>query len=78
MNVKHEFEIGPELQFREESTRRTLEELYAQGKYDSLMDAAQLLNVLWHQQSAIARWLAHEAAENLGEAWQAAQQRGHQ
>jgi hypothetical protein len=35
------------------------------------MAAAELLNTLWHQQSCIAKWLAHEAAENLGEAWEA-------
>jgi hypothetical protein len=33
------------------------------------MDAALLLNKLWHQQSAIAHWFAAEAAENLAEAW---------
>ena len=73
-----EFEISTELKFREESTRRLIEELHEQRKYESLMDVAQLLNVLWHQQAAIARWLAHEAAENIGEAWQASQQRGRQ
>jgi len=35
------------------------------------MAAAELLNTLWHQQSSIAKWLAHEAAANLGEAWEA-------
>ncbi len=65
------FVISPELKFREESTKRVLQELLDDGDLQGLMDAALLLNALWHQQSAIARWFAHEAAENLGEAYQA-------
>lgn len=65
------FAYGQELEFRQEATKRTLQELYEDNDLDSLMDAALLLNQLWHQQTAIARWFAHEAAENLGEAWQA-------
>lgn len=63
------FALSQELQFREEATRRTLQELYEDKDLDSLMDAALLLNKLWHQQTEIARWFAHEAAENLSEAW---------
>lgn len=65
------FVPSQELEFREERTKRVLQELYDDRDLDSLMDAALLLNTLWHQQATIARWLAHEAAENLGEAWQA-------
>jgi hypothetical protein len=64
-------EVSTELRFREESVRRTLQELFEDDDLAGLMDAALLLNSLWHQQTVIARWFAHEAAENLGEAWQA-------
>ncbi len=65
------FVIGQELQFRQEATRRTLLDLHESGDHEGLLSAAMLLNSLWHQQTAIARWFAQEAAENLGEAWQA-------
>lgn len=65
------FAISTELQFREESVRRTLQELFDDDDLAGMMDAALLLNTLWHQQTAIARWFAQEAAENLGEAWEA-------
>ena len=65
------FGISQELEFRQEAIKRTLQELYDDDDLDGLMDAALLLNTLWHQQTAIARWFAKEAAENLGEAWQA-------
>jgi hypothetical protein len=65
------FVVSEELQFRQEAVKRTLQELYDDNDLDSLMDAALLLNTMWHQQTAVARWFAKEAAENLGEAWQA-------
>lgn len=65
------FAVSTELQFREESVRRTLQELFDDNDLAGMMDAALLLNSLWHQQTAIARWFAQEAAENLGEAWEA-------
>ena len=65
------FVVGQELQFRQEATKRTLQELFEAGDHEGLLNTALLLNTLWHQQTAIARWFAHEAAENLGEAWQA-------
>lgn len=64
-------EVSTELKFREESVRRTLQEFFDDDDLAGLMDAALLLNTLWHQQTVIARWFAQEAAENLGEAWQA-------
>jgi hypothetical protein len=64
------FSVPLELELRKESTKRVLEELYDDGDWEGLIAAAELLNVLWHQQAAISRWLAHEAAENLGEAWE--------
>jgi len=69
------FVIGQELQFRQEATKRTLLDLFESEDYEGLLNAAVLLNDLWHQQTAIARWFAQEAAENLGEAWQAGRSR---
>lgn len=69
------FVVGQELQFRQEATKRTLLELFDAGDHEGLLNTALLLNTLWHQQTAIARWFAHEAAENLGEAWQASRGR---
>lgn len=64
------FIVGQELQFRQEATKRTLLDLFEAGDHEGLLNTAILLNTLWHQQTAIARWFAQEAAENLGEAWQ--------
>jgi hypothetical protein len=69
-----EFEIPTEFQFREESTQRMLLELFQENDFEGLLAAAELLNALWHQQASINRWLAHEAAENLGEAWEMSRQ----
>jgi len=63
-----------ELELREEAAVRCLRELYEDRDLDGLLDAALLLNQLWHQQTMIARWFAHEAADNLGEAWAATRQ----
>ena len=65
------FVPSTELAFREEATRRVLQELFDDNDMQGLMDAAVLLNKLWIQQTAVARWFANEAAENLGEAWEA-------
>lgn len=65
------FDVSPELRFREESIKRVLQEFHKNGNVDGLMDAAAMLNQLWHQQIAIARWFADEAQNNLGEAWEA-------
>ena len=69
-----EIVIPVEFQFREESTQRMLLDLYQDEDWDGLMAAAELLNNLWHQQASISRWLAHEAAESLGEAWEMSRQ----
>ncbi len=65
------FVVGQELEFRQEATKRTLLDLFESQDYEGLLNTAVLLNQLWHQQTAIARWFAQEAAENLGEAWEA-------
>ena len=69
------FVVGQELDFRQEATKRLLQELHENDDIDGLMNVALLLNSLWHQQTAIARLFAKEAAENLGEAWQASRDR---
>jgi predicted alpha/beta-fold hydrolase len=69
------FVVGQELQFRQEATKRTLLDLFEAGDHEGLLNTAMLLNTLWHQQTAIARWFAQEAAENLGEAWQGSKSR---
>jgi len=69
------FVVGQELQFRQEATKRTLLDLSESQDYEGLLNAAILLNELWHQQTAVARWFAQEAAENLSEAWQAGRPR---
>ena len=60
-----------ELKFREEATRRSLLDLAKEGDQEQLLKAALLLNTLWHQQTAISRWLANEAMENLADSWEA-------
>lgn len=69
------FVVGQELDFRQEATKRLLQELHENDDIDGLMNVALLLNSLWHQQTAIARWFAKEAAENLGEAWEGSRNR---
>ena len=64
-------EMPLELALRKESIQRLLQSLYEEQEWDSLMQAAEILNAAWHQQSAIAKWLAKEAADNLAEAYTA-------
>jgi hypothetical protein len=45
--------------------------MFEEQDLDGLLAAAELLNVALGQQQAISKWLAKEAADNLGEAWQA-------
>lgn len=63
--------VSEELEFRQEATKRTLLQLFEAQDFEGLLGTAMMLNTLWHQQTVIAQWFAHEAAENLGEAWQA-------
>jgi hypothetical protein len=55
-----------ETELRRETTQRLLLELHSDRQYDELLAAAELLNELFTQQLTISRWLAQEAAENLG------------
>jgi len=71
----NQLEIPLELSLRQETTQRLLLDLYEGEDWDGLLAAAEILNAAWHRQSAISKWLAKEAADNLGEAWQAS--KGH-
>ena len=55
-----------ETELRRETTQRLLLELHSDRQYDELLAAAELLNELFTNQLTISRWLAQEAAENLG------------
>jgi hypothetical protein len=65
------FVVAQELQFRQEATKRTLLDLFESGDHEGLLNTALLLNTLWHQQTAIARWFAKEASDNLADAYEA-------
>lgn len=58
----------------QEARERELENLYATGDMAGLLGAACLMNIAYSQQLVINRWLASEAANNLGEAWEARRQ----
>lgn len=58
-----------EYALRQEARQRELLQMYQDGDYEELLAAAELLNVALSQQQTINRWLAKEAADNLGEAW---------
>ena len=54
----------------QEARQREIESLHREGDLDGLLAASTVLNAAFSQQHTINRWLAHEAAENLGEAWE--------
>ncbi len=58
-------------QLAQEARQRELLQMYEDGEYGDLLAAAELLNVALGQQQTISKWLAKEAADNLGEAWEA-------
>jgi hypothetical protein len=62
----HPIERSTESHFSEAATKKMLEEWYKNGDIKGLHDAAVLLNTLLHQQRTVTRWLAGEAARNLG------------
>ena len=63
------FTMSDELRFRQESMKRTILNLHEIKDHEGMLKVALMMNGLWHQQAAISNWLAHEAADNLGEAW---------
>lgn len=58
-----------ETQLAQEARQRELLQMFQDGEYEDLLAAAELLNVALGQQLTINKWLAKEAADNLGEAW---------
>lgn len=60
-----------ELELQREARQRELLAMYENEEWGQLLAAAELLNVALAQQLAANKWLAKEAADNLGEAWQA-------
>ena len=59
-----------EQKLSQEARQRELLNLYETEDWEGLLAAAELLNTAYSQQITISKWLAHEAADNLGEAWQ--------
>ena len=55
----------------QEARQRELLNLYETEDWKGLLAAAEVLNAALSQQLTISQWLAHEAADNLGEAWDA-------
>jgi len=62
----HPIERSTESMFSEAATAKMLEEWLKQGDIKAIYNAALLLNTSMHQQRIIAKWLAGEAARNLG------------
>lgn len=60
-----------ELELQREARQRELLAMYEDEEWGQLLAAAELLNTALSEQLAINQWLAKEAADNLGEAWQA-------
>ena len=62
----HPIERTTESMFSEAATAKMLEEWLRLGDIHGIYNAALLLNTMLHQQRTIAKWLAGEAARNLG------------
>jgi hypothetical protein len=62
----HPIQRTTESMFSEAATAKMLEEWLKQGDIKAIYNAALLLNTSMHQQRIIAKWLAGEAARNLG------------
>lgn len=66
-----------ELELSEVRVQRTLLELYEDEDWSGLLATAELLNTAWHHEVMVTRWLAKEAADNLGRKWQTAASNSH-
>ena len=62
----HPIERTTESLFSEAATAKMLEEWLRNGDVHGIYNAALLLNTMLHQQRTITKWLAGEAARNLG------------
>jgi hypothetical protein len=64
----NQIEQSLELELSEERVQRTLLELYEDEDWSGLLAKAELLNAAWHFEAGVTKWLAREAADNLGKA----------
>ena len=62
----HPIERSQESHFSEVATAKMLEEWLNNGDIKGIYNAAILLNTALHQQRTMTKWLAGEAARNLG------------
>lgn len=62
----HPIERTQESHFSEIATAKMLDEWLKQGDIKGIYNAATLLNTMLHQQRTMTKWLAGEAARNLG------------
>lgn len=62
----HPIERTQESYFSEVATAKMLEEWLHNGDIKGIYNAALLLNTMLHQQRTMTKWLAGEAARNLG------------
>ena len=62
----HPIERTTESMFSEAATAKILEEWLHAGDIKGIYNAALLLNTALHQQRTMTKWLAGEAARNLG------------
>ena len=62
----HPIERTQESYFSEVATAKMLDEWLKQGDIKGIYNAALLLNTMLHQQRTMTKWLAGEAARNLG------------
>lgn len=62
----HPIERTQESHFSEVATAKMLEEWLHNGDIKGIYNAALLLNTMLHQQRTMTKWLAGEAARNLG------------
>ena len=62
----HPIERTQESHFSEVATAKMLDEWLKQGDIKGIYNAAILLNTMLHQQRTMTKWLAGEAARNLG------------
>ena len=64
----HPIQRTTESEFSEMATAKMLEGWLKQGDINAIYNAALLLNTCLHQQRMMTKWLAGEAARNIGRA----------
>lgn len=62
----HPIKRTTESEFSEAATAKMLDQWLRDGDIKGIYNAAILLNTMLHQQRTITKWLAGEAARNLG------------